>query len=169
MNCCWRWRRHSRSRRKSWSTSIENTRMSTSAQPIRDSLDAVADDRRLLYFRTALKDFAQDVSTQTEVFAQFREWLDQLTDEVILGSHQRLYNPTYLNLLSVFRDELTNEAVHSLTIRCIKRKLLSECEYYLHLSRVFEAVRSGPSKPQSATEQNLLRLKGWDLELIRSL
>jgi hypothetical protein len=39
----------------------------------------------------------------------------------------------------------------------------------LHLSRLFEAVKSGPSKPQSATDQNLLRLKGWDLELIRSL
>jgi hypothetical protein len=74
-----------------------------------------------------------------------------------------------LNLLSVFREELTNEEVHSLTIRCIKAKLLSECEYYLHLSRVFELARSGASKPASATDQNLLRLKGWDLDLIRSL
>ena len=143
--------------------------MSTSARPIRDPFAADADDQRLLYFRTALKDFEMDVSAKTELFAEFREWLDQLTDEVILSSHQRLYNPSYLNLLSVFREELTNEEVHSLTIRCIKAKLLSECEYYLHLSRVFELARSGSSKPASATDQNLLRLKGWNLELIRSL
>ena len=143
--------------------------MSTSARPIRDPFAADADDQRLLYFRTALKDFEMDVSAKTELFAEFREWLDQLTDEVILSSHQRLYNPSYLNLLSVFREELTNEEVHSLTIRCIKAKLLSECEYYLHLSRVFELARSGSSKPASATDQNLLRIKGWDLDLIRSL
>ena len=143
--------------------------MSTSVEPIRDSFADVADDRRLLYFRTALKDFEMNVSTKVELFAQFREWLHELTDEVVLRSYQRLYSPTYLNLLSVFREELTNEEVHSLTIRCIKAKLLSECEYYLHLSRLFEMVKSGPSKPESATDQNLLRLKGWDLGLIRSL
>ena len=110
-----------------------------------------------------------DVSTKTEIFAQFREWLEQLTDEVILSSHQRHYNPTYLNLLSVFGEELTNEEVHSLTIKCIKTKLLSECEYYFYLSQVLELIKSGQRKPQSATDQNLLRLKGWDLELIRSL
>lgn len=143
--------------------------MFTSTEPIRDAFDAVADTRRLLYFRTALKDFEKDVSTKAEIFAQFREWLNQLTDEVILRSHQRQYNPTYLNLLSVFGEVLTNEEVHSLTIRCIKTKLLSECEYYLYLSQLFELVKSGPRKPQSATNQNLLRLKGWDLGLIRSL
>src|SRR5688500_8446686 len=102
MNCCWRWRPRSRGRRKSWSTSIENTRMSTSAAPIRDPLAAVAEDGRLLYFRTALKDFEMNVSTKAELFAQFREWLhEELTDEVLLRSYQRLYNPSYLNLLSV--------------------------------------------------------------------
>src|SRR5215216_4005708 len=143
--------------------------MSTSAGPIRDPFAAVADDQRLLYFRTALKDFEKDVSTKAEIFAQFREWLDQLTDEVILSSHQRHYNPTYLNLLSVFGEELTNEEVQSLTIRCIKAKLLSECEYYLYLGQLFELIKSGPRKPHSATDQNLLRLKGWDPGLIRSL
>jgi hypothetical protein len=140
--------------------------MSTSAEPIRDSLGAVADDRRLLYFRTALKDFEKDVSTKAEIFAQFRDWLDQLTEEVIRGSHQRHYNPTYLNLFSVFSEQLTNEEVHSLAISCIKAKLLSECEYYLYLSQLFDLVKSGPRK---ATDQSLLRLKGWDLGLIRSL
>ena len=143
--------------------------MSTSAEPIRDPFAAVADDQRLLYFRTALKDFDMDVSAKAELFAEFREWLEQLTDEVILSSHQRLYNPSYLNLLSVFREQLTNEEVHSLTIRCIKAKLLSECEWYLHLSRLFELARSGTSKPQAATDQDLLRLKGWDRGLISSL
>lgn len=136
---------------------------------IRDPFAAVADARRLLYFRTAVKDFEKDVSTKAEIFAQFREWLHELTDENVVRSHQEHYNPTYLNLLSVFGDELTNEEVHSLTIRCIKTKLFSECEYYLCLSQLFELIESGPRKPQSATDQNLLRLKGWDLDLIRSL
>lgn len=140
--------------------------MSTSVAPIRDSFAAVADDRRLLYFRTALKDFEKDVAAKAEIFTQFREWLDQLTEEVILGSHQRHYNPTYLNLFSVFSEKLTNEEVHSLAIRCIKAKLSSECEYYLHLSHLFDLVKSGP---RQATDQSLLRLKGWDLGLIRSL
>ncbi len=143
--------------------------MSTSAEPIRVPFDALADDQRLLYYRKALKDFEMDVSTKVELFAQFREWLDQWTDEVILRSHQRQYNPIYLNLLSVFGEELTNEEVHSRTIRYIKAKLLSECEYYLYLSQLFELVKSGSRKTSSATDQNLLRLKGWDLDLIRSL
>ena len=143
--------------------------MAASAEPIRDPFAAVADDRRLLYFRTAIKDFGKDVATKVEIFAQFREWLDQLTDEVIVRSHQRHYNPTYLNLLSVFGEELTNEEVRSLTVSCIKAKLLSECEYYLYLARVFELIKPGPKKPQAALDQNLLQLKGWDLDLIRSL
>jgi len=143
--------------------------MSTSAGPTRDPFAGVADDHRLLYFRTALKDFETDVSTKTEIFAQFREWLDQLTGEVVLSFHQRHYNPTYLNLLSVFGEELTNEEVQALTIRCIKAKLLSECEYYLYLAQLIEPIKSGQRKPQTATDQNLLRLKGWDLDLIRSL
>jgi len=61
--------------------------MSTSAELIRDSFAAVAEDRRLHYFRTLLKDFEKDVSTKAELFVQFREWLDELTDEVILSSH----------------------------------------------------------------------------------
>src|SRR5689334_22695815 len=114
--------------------------MAASAGPIWDPFSAVADDQRLLYFRTAIKDFEKDVATKVEIFAQFREWLDQLTDEVVVRSHQRHYNPTYMNLLSVFGEEMTNEEVHSLTISCIKAKLLSECEYYLYLSRVFEQI-----------------------------
>jgi Bacterial lipid A biosynthesis acyltransferase len=139
--------------------------MAASAEPIRNSFAAVADDRRLLYYRTAIKDFEIDASAKTEIFARFRTWLNQLSDEVVIRSHQRHYNPTYLNLLSVFGEELTNEKVHSLAIRCIKAKLLSECEYYLYLSQVLELLKSGSRKP----DQNLLRLKGWDLDLIRSL
>jgi hypothetical protein len=143
--------------------------MATSAELIREPLDAMAEDRRLHYFRTAIKDFKNDVIMKAELFVQFREWLDEVTDEEILRSHQRHYNPTYLNLLSVFREELTNEEVHSLTIRCIKRKLLNECEYYLHLSQLFELTKAGPRKPLPATDQHLLRLHGWDMGLIRSL
>lgn len=139
------------------------------SEPIRNPSDAVADDRRLLYFRTAVKDFEKDVSTKTEIFAQFREWLHELTDEAVIRSHQEHYNPTYLNLLSVFGEELTNEEVHSLTIKSIKTKLLSECEYYLSLSQLFELNKPGPRTTQTATDENLLRLKGWDLGLIRSL
>lgn len=138
--------------------------MAARAESIRDPFAAIADDRRLLYFRKAIKDFETDLATKTEIFAQFREYLDQLTDEVIFRSHQRHYNPTYLNLLSVFGEELTNGEVHALTIRCIKSKLLSETEYYFYLSRLVEQVKSKP-----VTDQNLLRLKGWDLDLIRSL
>jgi len=143
--------------------------MSTSAELIQDSFAAVAEDRRLHYFRTLLKDFEKDVSTKAELFVQFREWLDELTDEVILRSHQRHYNPTYLNLLSVFGEELTNEEVHSLAIKCIKTKFWNECEYYFHLSQVLGLIKSGQGGPQFATDQNLLRLKGWDHGLIRSL
>ena len=142
--------------------------MAASAEPIRDPFGAVAEDRRLYYFRRRIKDFKTDFPTKAQLFAEFREWLDQLTDEVILRSHQQHYNPTYLNLLSVFGEELTNEEVHSLAIKCIKAKLLSEGEYYFYLSQVFELVTSGPRKTQPAVD-DLLRLKGWDLGLIRSL
>lgn len=143
--------------------------MVVSTELIREPLAAMAEDRRLHYFRTLIKDFDNDVTMKAERFVQFREWLGEVTDEEILRSHQRHYNPTYLNLLSVFSEKLTNEEVHSLTIRCIKRKLLNECEYYLHLSQLFELIKSGPRHPESTTDDNLLRLKGWDVALIRSL
>jgi hypothetical protein len=143
--------------------------MSTSAEPIRDSFTAVAEDQRLYYFRALLKDFEKDFSTKVEPFVQFREWLDQLTDEVILRSHQRHYNPTYLNLLSVLGEELTNEEVHSLAVKCIKTKLWNEIEYSFYLSQLFDVVKSGRKGTQFSTDQSLLRLESWDLGLIRSL
>jgi hypothetical protein len=143
--------------------------MAANTEPIRNPFDAVAEDRLLYHFRILLKDFEKDVSTKVEVFAQFREWLDQLTDEVILRSLQRHYNPTYMNLLSVFGEERTNEEVHSLAIKCIKTKLWNEIEYSFYLSQLLELAKSGWRGPQFATDQSLLRLKGWDLELIRSL
>ena len=127
--------------------------MSARVEPVRDPLTAVAEDRRLHYFRTLLKDFEIDVSTKSEPFAQFRQWLNELTSDEILRAHQKHYNPTYLNLLSVFGEELTNEEVHSLTISCIKAKLLSECEYYLYLSRLFEAIKSGKFKLQAGSSK----------------
>src|SRR5215213_11314740 len=115
--------------------------MVMSAELIRGPFDEVAEDKLLYYFRMLLKDFERDVSTKVEPFVQFREWLDQLTDEVILRSLQRHYNPTYLNLLSVFGEELTNEQVHSLAIKCIKTKFWNECEYYFHLSQVLGLIK----------------------------
>lgn len=137
--------------------------MST-AELIQDELAGVAEDRRLHYFRTFLKDFEQEVSAKVERFALFREWLDQLSPEAITRSYQRHYNPTYLNLLSVFGEELPNDEVHSLAIKCIKQKLWNECEYYFHLSQLLEQIKSGRD-----SDRNLIRLHGWDTELIRSL
>src|SRR5215216_788074 len=143
--------------------------MDISAELIREPFAAVAEDRRLYYFRGLIKDPERDVSTKVEPFVQFREWLDQLTDEVIFRSLQRHYNPTYMNLLSVFGEELTNEEVHSLAIKCIKTKLWNEIEYSFYLSQLLELAKSGWRGPQFATDQSLLWLKGWDLGLIRSL
>ena len=132
--------------------------MSTSATFI------VAEEERLQYFRDCLKDFDKEVSTKSEEFIEFREWLDQLSDDAITTSYQQVYNPTYLNLLSVFREELPNEEVHSLAIKCIKTKLWDECEYYFRLSQLIDQIKFGRNK-----NQDLLRLTGWDIELIRSL
>ena len=143
--------------------------MDISAELIREPFAAVAEDRRLYYFRALIKDPERDVSTKVEPFLQFREWLDQLTDEVIVRSLPRHYNPTYLNLLSVFGEELTNEEVHSLAIKCIKTKLWNEIEQSFYFSQLLELAKSGGRGPQFATDQSLLRIKGWDLELIRSL
>jgi len=137
--------------------------MSTTIEPIRDPLTAIAEDQRFQFFRMGFKDFEKNVSTKAELFVQFREWLDELTDEVILRSYRQHYNPTYLNLLSVFGEERTNEEVHALAIKCIKTKLWNECEYYFYLSQLLDAVKSGQK------DQSPLRLKGWDLDLIRSL
>ena len=138
--------------------------MSTSATLIQEPLAHVAEEQRLQYFRDALKDFDQDASTRSEKFAQFREWLDQLSDDAITTAYQQVYNPTYLNLLSVFREELPNEEVHSLAIKCIKTKLWDECEYYFRLSQLIDQIKFGRNKNES-----LLRLTGWDIGLIQSL
>lgn len=133
-----------------------------------DDFAEVAENRRVHYFRTWLKDFDKEVSTKIERFEQFREWLDHLSDDEITRSYQRHYNPTYLNLLSVFGEELPNEDVHSLAIKCIKTKLWNECEYYFHLSKLLELVKVSQNGKRS-TDQTLIRLKGWNTELIRSL
>ena len=136
--------------------------MSTSVQPTRDLLADIPEHRRGQYFRGWLKDFDNELSTKREKIAQFREWLEQLSDEAITRSYQRHYNPTYLNLLSVLGEELPLETIHSLTIECIKTKLWNECEYYFHLSELIESIKSGQ-------ERSSLRLSGWDPGLISSL
>lgn len=143
--------------------------MSTSTQLTPDLLAGVAEPQRAQYFRGWLKDFDKEVSTKREKIAQFREWLEQLSDDAITRSYQRHYNPTYLNLLSVFGEDLPVEEVHSLTIDCIKTKLWNECEYFFHLSKLLEAIKSGQSGKELAIGQGLPRLKGWDTGLIHSL
>jgi hypothetical protein len=143
--------------------------MDMSPELIGQPFAAVAEDRRLYYFRALIKDPERDVSTKVAPFVQFREWLDQLTDDVIIRSLPRHYNPAYMNLLSVFGEELTNEEVHSLAIKCIKTKLWNEIEQSFYFSQLLEMAKSGGSEPQFATDQSLLRIKGWDLELIGSL
>jgi lauroyl/myristoyl acyltransferase len=143
--------------------------MSTSAHATQDLLAGIAEPRRAQYFRGWLKDFSKEFSTKREKIAQFREWLEQLSDEAITTSYQQHYNPTYLNLLSVFGEELPNEKIHSLTIECIKTKLWNECEYYFHLSHLIESIKSGQHGKEFATEKSLLRLSGWDTGLIHSL
>lgn len=138
--------------------------MSGSARLIQEPLDEIAEEQRLQYFRDWLKDFDKDVASKSEKITQFREWLDQLSGDAITNSYQQVYNPTYLNLLSVFGEELLNEEVHSLAIQCIKTKLWDECEYYFRLSQLIDLIKSGRNK-----NQGLLRLTGWDIGLIRSL
>jgi hypothetical protein len=141
--------------------------MSTTTQLTQDLLAGVSEGRRVQYVRNWLKDFDREVSTKREMIAQFRQWIEQLSDEAITRSYQQHYNPTYLNLVSVFGEELPIERIHSLTIDCIKTKLWDECEYFFRLSELLDSIKSGQKEP--ATDQSLLRLKGWDSGLIRSL
>ena len=143
--------------------------MSTSAQLNQDPLAGIAEHRRVQYFRGWLKDFDKEVSTKHQKIAQFREWLEQLTDDAITRSYQRHYNPTYLNLVSVFGEELPHEKLHPLAIACIKTKLWNECEYFFHLSQLIDAIKSGQNGEEFAIGQRLPRLKCWDTCLIRSL
>ena len=143
--------------------------MSTSAKSTQDPFAGVAEDRRLQYFRNLLHDFDEEVSIKRKKIAEFREWLDELSDDTIKRSYQQHYNPTYLNLLSVFGEELSNEALHSLVIKCIKAKLWNECEYYFHFSQLLELIRSGQNGKEPAKDPSLLRLKGWDTDRIHSL
>jgi hypothetical protein len=143
--------------------------MSTSAELSQASFEDIAEDRRLAYFRTWLKDFSKEASTKDEKIRQFREWLDHLSDDEITRSYQRSYNPTFLNLLSVVGEELSNAEVHSLAIKCIKAKLSAELEYHYHLSKLLDLVKANHSGKRPATDESLIRLKGWDTGLIRSL
>lgn len=143
--------------------------MSTTAELAQDSFNDIAEGRRLHYFRMWLKDFGKEASTKDEKIGQFREWLDQLSDDAITRSYQRHYNPTYLNLLSVFGEELPNQKVHSLAIKCFKSKVWNESEYHFHLSKLLAAVKSEETGKQPANGRSLIRLRGWDTGLIRSL
>lgn len=143
--------------------------MSTSAEITQESFDSIPEARRLHYFRMWLKDFGKEVSTKDEKISQFRGWLDQLSDDEITRSYQRHYNPTFMNLLSVFGEELTTEEVHSLAIKCIKAKVWAESEYHYHLSKLLDLAKPNQNGKSFTTSESLIRLKGWDTGLIRSL
>lgn len=143
--------------------------MSTSAEMTQESFDSIPEAKRLHYFRMWLKDFGKEVWTKDEKISQFRGWLDQLSDDEITRSYQRHYNPTFMNLLSVFGEELTTEEVHSLAIKCIKSKVWAESEYHYHLSELLDLAKANQNGKSLTTSESLIRLKGWDTELIRSL
>lgn len=143
--------------------------MSTSAPLNQDPLAGIPEPERVQHVRSWVKDFDKDVASKREKIARFREWLEQLTGDAITRSYQRHYNPTYLNLVSVFGEELSKEKLHSLTIACIKTKLWNECEYFFRLSRWLDAIKSGQDAEQFAIDQRLPRLNGWDTDLIRSV
>jgi lauroyl/myristoyl acyltransferase len=143
--------------------------MSTTTQLTQDLLAGVPEGRRVQYVRDWLKDFDKEVSAKREMIAQFRQWLEQLSDESITRSYQQHYNPTYLNLSSVFGEELPFEKIHSLTIDCIKTKLWDECEFFFRLSELLDSIKSVRNEKEFTTDQSLLRLKGWDSGLLRSL
>lgn len=143
--------------------------MSTTIEKTEDLLAGVPEGRCVQYVRNWLKDFDRHVSLKREMIEQFRRWLEGLSGEAITRSYQQHYNPTYLNLVSVFGEELPSEEIHSLTIDCIKTKLWDECEYFFHLSELLDAVKSDQNKKEFAIDERLPRLRGWDWELIRSL
>lgn len=143
--------------------------MSASVPTTQDLLAGVPEGGRVQEVRNLLKDFAGEISTKRETIAQFQQWLTQLSYDAIMRSYQQHYNPIYLNLVSVFGGELPNEQVHSLTIDCIKTKLWDECEYYFHLSELLDSIKSGRNEKEFATDKSLLRLEGWNTDLIRSL
>ena len=93
--------------------------MSTTTQLTQDLFAGVPEGRRVQYVRNWLKDFDKEVSAKREMIAQFGQWLEQLSDESITRSYQQHYNPIYLNLASVFGEELPFEKIQSLTIDCI--------------------------------------------------
>lgn len=142
---------------------------STTTQLTQDLFAGVPEGRCVQYVRNWLKNFDKEISAKRETIVQFRQWLEQLSDQSITRSYQQHYNPIYLNLASVFGEELPFEKIQSLTIDCIKTKLWDECEYYFHLSELLDSVKSARNEKEFATDQSLLRLKGWDSGLIRSL
>ncbi|HZG53197.1 MAG TPA: hypothetical protein VEZ40_13785 [Pyrinomonadaceae bacterium] len=143
--------------------------MPTIAELFQTPLADLAEDQKLHYFRMRMKDFSKDVSTKDEKIVQFQDWLDGLSDGEIAQSYQRHYNPTYLNLLSVFGEQLSAAEIHTLAIKCIKSKVWSESEHHYHLSKLLAAVRSEESGVGSEVGQDLIKLKGWDTNLIQSL
>ena len=142
--------------------------MSTTTQLTQDLFAGVPEGRRVQYVRNWLKDFDKEVSAKREIIAQFRQWLEQLSDESITRSYQQHYNPIYLNLASVFGEKLPFEKIQSLTIDCIKTKLWNECEYFFHLSQLIDEIKSARNGEEFAIGQRLPRLKGWDTGLICS-
>jgi hypothetical protein len=140
--------------------------MVSSAQTFEPHLEDISEDLKLTYFRKWLRDFTGDASAKDERIAQFQEWLGGLTDRDIVKLHYRHYHPTYLNLLSVFKDRMTPEEIHTLAVKSIKSKEWSELEFFYHFSKLPDARKVAGSE---TTGQCLLKLKGWKTDLINSL
>ena len=132
-------------------------------ESVKASLDEIGEDKKLSYFRHRIRDFNEDSSARSEVMEQFRRWLSGLDYEDITRSYQRLYYPTYLNLLSALGGRRDEKEISSLAVRNVKSKVWGESEFYHSLLRLSDVA----TEPDAGL--GLASLRGCDVELIRSL
>lgn len=110
-----------------------------------------------------------DASDETVDFGCDEAWIKSLTADELINHSGNFYPYYYLNLLSILGDSLPVDQIQNIAVESTRKTLLNVREYLLSLSTLPDIARLRDSGGQTESEQALIKLQGWDIDLIRSL
>lgn len=102
-------------------------------------------------------------------FGHDEVWIKSLSADELINHSGNFYHYYYLNLLSVLGGQRPVEQIRNIAVESTRSTLLSVHEYLKFLSALPELACLRDSGGSAEVDRALIRLQGWDLDLVRSL